>query len=165
MRAVTRSVSTLPDESVSTNAKLQTSGSTPAASCRPWSVNVPSQVITSQDPDRSASTKPTWQTTMPLLRYAWGVGDAVPHRVRGDRFATLATTELELPKGRYRIRTISDDGIRVWIGEKKVIDNWTHHAPTEDVAEVDLPAGSHTVRVEHFEIDGVAHLELNLERL
>ena len=49
------------------------------------------------------------------------------------------------------------------MGGKRVIDNWTHHAPTEDVAEVDLPAGDHAVRIEHFEIDGWAHLSFRIE--
>jgi len=48
---------------------------------------------------------------------------------------------------------------------KRVTDRWTHHAPTEDVAEVTLAAGEHVVRVEHFEIDGYAHLEFLLERV
>ena len=45
----------------------------------------------------------------------------------------------------------------------RVIDNWTHHAPTEDVATVTLDAGVHEIEVRHFELDGWAHLEVWLE--
>lgn len=88
-----------------------------------------------------------------------------PDGVRADRFATVATTTLPVTKGRYRVRSVSDDGIRVYVNGKRVIDNWTHHAPTEDLADIDLEAGDITLRVEHFEIDGWAHLEVTLEPL
>jgi hypothetical protein len=87
-----------------------------------------------------------------------------PHeKVPADHFATVATSKVELPAGKWRIRTVSDDGVRVYVDGKRVIDNWTWHAPTEDAAELDLAAGAHTIRVEHFEIDGWAWLEVHLE--
>jgi hypothetical protein len=95
------------------------------------------------------------------LDHAWRTGG--PPGLAPDRFATVATTTLRLPAGRWRVRTLSDDGVRVRIGDRTVIDNWTWHGPTEDVAEVDLPAGDHPVRVEHFEIDGWAVLRLSIE--
>ncbi len=96
------------------------------------------------------------------LSYAWR--STGPKGLPADRFATVAETALRLDKGRYRIRTVSDDGIRVYVDGKRVIDNWTHHAPTEDTADLDL-GGDHVVRVEHFELDGWAHLEFRIERL
>ena len=88
-----------------------------------------------------------------------------PEGVRADRFATLATTRVRLAAGRYRLRTISDDGVRVYVDGKRVTDNWTHHGPTEDVAVLKVAAGEHEIRVEHFELDGWAHLEFRLERV
>ncbi len=37
------------------------------------------------------------------------------------------------------------------------------HSPTEDVAELDLEAGTHTFRIVHFEIDGWSWLTFRLE--
>jgi hypothetical protein len=85
--------------------------------------------------------------------------------VPADHFATLATAQIELPAGKYDVRTTSDDGVRLWIDGKPVIENWTWHGPTEDRAEVRLEKGSHTLRLEHFEIDGVAQLQLTLRPL
>lgn len=81
-----------------------------------------------------------------------------------DRFATIARTRLELPKGRWRFSTLSDDGVRVLVDGQPVIDNWTWHAPTRDSAEILLPeARAVEILVEHFELDGYAVLELDIE--
>ncbi|HEX5053702.1 MAG TPA: right-handed parallel beta-helix repeat-containing protein [Planctomycetota bacterium] len=98
------------------------------------------------------------------IRFRWG-GGRPSDKVPPEHFATVATTEMELPAGRYEVRTISDDGVRLWIDGKVVIDNWTWHPPHEDVAEVALERGKHAFRLEHFEIDGVAQLELDLRPL
>jgi hypothetical protein len=56
----------------------------------------------------------------------------------------------------YTIYTSSDDGVRLWIDGKLVIDNWTEHAPQENVAQVSLVAGKEVpIRLEYFEIDGL----------
>ena len=85
-------------------------------------------------------------------------GDAAP-----DRFGTLAEAQLEFPAGAWTIRTVSDDGIRVWIDDTLVIDDWTHHAAARH--ETPLEVGeTRTValRVEHFELDGAATLVLEI---
>ena len=52
-----------------------------------------------------------------------------------------------------------------WAFDKQVLERWDRHAPTEDVVELDLEAGAHTFRLEHFEIDGWAWLTVRLEQL
>jgi hypothetical protein len=105
--------------------------------------------------------EPVARAQRPALDLPWRSG--APDGVRADRFATLATTTLDLPAGRYRIRTVSDDGVRVFVDGACVIENWTHHAPTEDHADVTLSDGPHAIRVEHFELDGWAHLSFAIE--
>ncbi len=82
--------------------------------------------------------------------------------VSADRFATVAETEIELPAGEFEFVTVSDDGVRVYLDDEEVIDNWTHHASGEDKAVVQVSAGRHRIRVEHFEIDGLARLSFQL---
>jgi parallel beta-helix repeat protein len=99
--------------------------------------------------------------TLEQIDFTWGGGrpsDAVP----ADHFATVAKTTMELPAGEYEIRTVSDDGVRLWVDERLVIDNWTWHPPHEDTAILRLEEGKHSLRLEHFEIDGVAELQLAL---
>ncbi len=86
-----------------------------------------------------------------------------------DHFGTRAETTLsvlrgEIPLGRCRLTTLSDDGVRVWVNDELVIDNWTWHVPTEDSAIIDLTELSKLhIRVEHFELDGYSVLSLDLE--
>ena len=65
--------------------------------------------------------------------------------------------------GEWLVRTISDDGIRVWVNKRLIIDDWTWHAPKENATTIELQGGEHDFRVEHFEIDGYTQLQLTLE--
>ena len=123
-----------------------------------------------QDP-RASSEKwkallagPPWHSErVPTIEYYWGRrGPGVD--LPADHFGTTASTAVELAAGKWRATTISDDGVRVWIDDKKVIDNWTWHTPTEDSAVVELAEGEHRIRIEHFEIDGHAQLHFMIER-
>jgi len=82
-----------------------------------------------------------------------------------DRFATQATTRMTLPAGRYEIRTLSDDGIRVKVDGKTVQEDWTHHGPKEIRTSIELAKGEHEFVVEHFELDGYAVLRFDLRPL
>jgi hypothetical protein len=78
-----------------------------------------------------------------------------------DYYATLAEGVVELPSGRYVLNVTSDDGVRVWVDGKLVIDNWTWHGPTLNTAE--LSGGRRMLRVEHFEIDGYSCLKVDVQ--
>ncbi len=105
---------------------------------------------------------PLDQRKTEAIDFKWGGGG--PGRdVPADHFGTVATTTLPLPAGTYKVHTVSDDGIRVWVDEERVIDDWTWHPPKEHTATVTLEAGKHHFRIEHFEIDGWAQLQFDLE--
>ncbi|MFO0837708.1 MAG: right-handed parallel beta-helix repeat-containing protein [Phycisphaerae bacterium] len=81
-----------------------------------------------------------------------------------DRFGTLANTRLTLPAGKWTLTTTSDDGVRVWVDDRRVIDNWSWHGPTVDSAEIVADeAKTVEIRVEHFELDGYAILTLEIQ--
>jgi parallel beta-helix repeat protein len=117
------------------------------------------------------ATEPFLSRSLPALDFRWSSGGPGGGAVR-DRFATVAETSLALPAGRYEITTVSDDGVRVSVDGARVIDNWTHHAPTEDRGTVEVRADPETgkakpvaVRVEHFEIDGASALSFRIRRV
>jgi hypothetical protein len=86
--------------------------------------------------------------------------------IKPDHFGTIATAKVRLAKGRYRFKTLSDDGVRVLLDGKPVIENWTWHGPAPDSAEVTIEKdGDADITVEHFEIDGHAVLEFDVEPL
>lgn len=82
--------------------------------------------------------------------------------VPADRFATFATTAFSAEPGRYRITVTSDDGMRLYLDGKLLIDHWDVHEPTPDVIEVDL-SGKHQIEVEHFEAGGLGTLDFRIE--
>ncbi len=103
--------------------------------------------------------------------YGWGgprdqkLGETVVKSSLGpDHFGMIARTKLNLPKGKWRFKTLSDDGIRVLVAGKTVLENWTWHGPTPDEGIFEQSAaGDVEIVVEHFEIDGFATLKLDIE--
>lgn len=80
-----------------------------------------------------------------------------------DHFGMVAASKLRVPKGTWKITTTSDDGVRVLVDGKPVIENWTWHAPTKDEGTFTVDKdGEVAVGVEYFEIDGYSTLELDI---
>jgi parallel beta-helix repeat protein len=88
-------------------------------------------------------------------------GGAPEEGVPAEFFATVATTTLNLEQGLYRLHVTSDDGVRVYIDDKLLLDNWGIHGPTTDI--VTIAAGKRTIRVEHFQRQGWAALKVEFE--
>lgn len=83
--------------------------------------------------------------------------------IGGNHFGLIAKAVLPLTRGKWRLTTLSDDGVRVLADGKPIIENWTWHTPTRDSGVLDLDA-DRTVElvVEYFEIDGFAVLEFEI---
>jgi parallel beta-helix repeat protein len=104
------------------------------------------------------------------LSYGWdGPGrlnlKGPPNAMPGtDHFGMVAQTQFQIPAGRWRVRTLSDDGVRVLLNGKVILENWTWHGPTRDTAVFEQ-SRSDLVQlvVEHFEIDGYAVLQLEID--
>jgi len=96
----------------------------------------------------------------------WAGDEELRRTVGNAHFGLVASTAIQIDApGRYRLSVVSDDGVRVRIGGRTVLENWTWHAPTRDVAETDLTAGPHEILLEYFQIDGAAALTIELERI
>jgi parallel beta-helix repeat protein len=95
-----------------------------------------------------------------------GISEAVTAAKLGrDHFGMIARTRLPLVKGTWQFDTLSDDGVRVRVDGKPVIENWTWHGPTRDKGKL-LLASDKTVEivVEHFQIDGYAVLDFSISQ-
>jgi len=80
---------------------------------------------------------------------AGGLSDSVSARWTADLKAPFTET--------YQLITTTDDGVRLWLDGRRVINNWTNHGSTDDVATVDLVAGQfHRLRMEWYESGGSA---------
>lgn len=99
------------------------------------------------------------EKTVNDLYFAWWGSPA--EGVSADRFATSSTATLTVPAGRYRIELTSDDGARLFVDGRCLIDHWDVHEPATDEVEVEL-GGTHQLRIEHFEATGFSTLDFRL---
>jgi parallel beta-helix repeat protein len=79
-----------------------------------------------------------------------------------EKWAAVATGAVNLGSGTFSVRTISDDGVRVWIDGTLAIDNWKPHESEVDYAP--LSAGRHDIRVEYVQVGGWTELRLDVVR-
>ncbi len=90
-----------------------------------------------------------WQFGSPL----WGF--------KVDHFSARWEGYLKAPKdGEYELITKADDGVRLWIDEKLVIDDWKSHPETTTSARINLTEGKHALRLEYFDDFASAKISL-----
>ncbi len=88
-------------------------------------------------------------------------GRVIEEGVPRDTFAFSAEGSVSLPKGSYTIQVISDDGARVWMDGKLLIDAWDAHESRVDTALI--LGGRHAFRVEYYEIGGWSEMRFDLQ--
>jgi hypothetical protein len=103
--------------------------------------------------------KPAASLTTGELYYAWWGKPA--EGVHEDRFATIASTTFTIAPGKYTLALTSDDGARLYLDGKKLIDHWDIHEPDTDEITVTL-GGAHTIEIEHFDASGFSTLGLRI---
>jgi hypothetical protein len=93
----------------------------------------------------------------------WG-GDAEVKKLVGmEKFGMVGLTDVEVKeKGKYRFGVVSDDGVRLKVDGKVVVENWTWHGPTRNEGVVELGVGMHRLDVEYFQIDGAWALSVEM---
>ncbi|MEI6684161.1 MAG: glycoside hydrolase family 3 C-terminal domain-containing protein [Bacteroidota bacterium] len=92
-----------------------------------------------------------------LIDFNWEDNPPAPG-IDKDGFSVRWTGYLMPPVSRsYTLYTASDDGVRVYIDGKLVINNWTNHGTTIDSVKIILLAGkSYNIKVEYYEDGGDA---------
>lgn len=83
-----------------------------------------------------------------------------------DNFYTEVTGYIHAPAAAtYRFRLISDDGSRLWINGRLVVDHDGLHGPVPKDGDIELKAGWHPLRITHFEATGGERLLLQWRSL
>ncbi|MBD1895739.1 PA14 domain-containing protein [Coleofasciculus sp. FACHB-129] len=96
----------------------------------------------------------------------WGTGNEAGVPIGTDDFSDRWTTTRYFDSpGVYELTSQADDGVRVWVDDKLVIDKRHDQAVTTNKVLVPLDKGYHRIRVEHFENGGAAANKLDWEKV
>lgn len=133
-----------------------------------------------ETPVKAADSDPTWRAQYwnnkdlggnPVverneneINYNWG-GGSPDGAINGDGFSARWTRYLYLEAGRYRFEASSDDGVRVYVNDQRIINGWSDHGVRAFSATMDLGTGHHLVKVEYYESTGSALIQFGWERV
>lgn len=92
--------------------------------------------------------------------FNWGAGNNPAGGA--NNFASRWTGQIRAAtSGAYCIGTRSDDGVRLWINNTLIINNWTDHGPTDNTGTFTFTAGQkYDVFLEFYERGGGAEIRL-----
>jgi hypothetical protein len=105
------------------------------------------------------SGAPTLVRNDVTLDFSWpdSPGPGLP----ADDFSVRWTRSLYLPGDTYRFSMWVDDGARLWVDDRLIIDAWRSGPPDDFTAEIGLSEGNHSLKLEYFEFRYGAQLYLN----
>lgn len=98
------------------------------------------------------------------VNFDWG-GGGPGSGVNIDNFSARWTRTLNFTTGRYRFHLRGDDGLRLWVDNNQIINQWKDQGRTEYTADINLAAGNHSLKVEYYENGGDANVALWWETL
>jgi nitrous oxidase accessory protein NosD len=88
-------------------------------------------------------------------------GGLIEPGVARDRFAFTGSGTVDLPRGDFTVQVISDDGARVWMDGRLLIDAWEPHESRVDTAVIS--GGRHAFRVEYYEVSGWSEMRFDIQ--
>jgi hypothetical protein len=98
------------------------------------------------------------------IAWDWGTGSpdaAIPK----NHFSARWRRAVIAGPGTYRFQVTSDDGVRLYLDNMLVIDEWHERRTTTSVIDVLLTSGQHLVVLEYFEQTGLAAVAFSWSRL
>ena len=114
--------------------------------------------------DDATLTTSVFERTDTTVDFDWANGSPDP-RIAPDTFSVRWEGEIEpLFSETYTFYTSSDDGVRLWVDDQLVVDNWTNHSITIDAGQINLQSGQrYDIRMEMYENGGLAVAKLEWE--
>jgi hypothetical protein len=99
----------------------------------------------------------------PQIHFDWT--HDTPHPLIPTAFSARWTGQVQADfSEEYTFITNTDDGVRLWLDGKLLIDDWTHHEPADNFAPVHLVAGQrYSIRMEYFNDPGQSSASLSWE--
>lgn len=112
----------------------------------------------------SLTGSPVFRRCEDNINYNWRYG-APGNGVGADNFSVRWSGSFWFASAApYRFITRTDDGVRLWIDDQRVIDAWHDMAATEFTIARQLSAGAHRLSLEYYEKSGQAVARLAWNR-
>ena len=111
--------------------------------------------------NRELSGEPARVADVAEVNWDWGYGPAE----QPDNFSTRFERSINFNPGTYRFSARADDGVRVFIDNQPIIDQWHTSSGNVEYTADRAMYGNQTVRVEHYEESGLASLHFNFTQL
>jgi hypothetical protein len=129
-----------------------------AVSSDPWKVSFfhwdetgPKDPPTDWQTVLNSSVKAQWETEN--LSFHWGKGLPVQD-VKNDHFAAVATRSITLSKEPYAAIVTFDDGVRVWLDDQIIYENWGFNDIKSAAVLIENKPGDHTLKIDYIQIGG-----------
>ncbi|MGH3496116.1 MAG: PA14 domain-containing protein [Nocardioidaceae bacterium] len=89
--------------------------------------------------------------------FDWGTGSPSP-KLGVDTFSVRWTGKVMVPaSGTYAFSTQTDEGVRLWVNGRQIINDWTAHTLRQDSGTISLAANqAYTLRMDYYEKTGPA---------
>lgn len=98
------------------------------------------------------------------INFDWGTGSPGPG-VPADRFSVRWNRTIEFEGGNYRFTVVTDDGFRLYVDGRLILDKWIDQSSTTYTVDIGLVGGHHSVVAEYYENTGGAIAKLSWRRL
>ena len=108
--------------------------------------------------NRWLAERPLVITQTAEVDFDWGTGAPDP-ALPADGFSARFQRYLPLPAGLYLFTVEADDGVRLWVDGRLLVDRWDGPAGTYSGA-MSLASGDHPVRLEYNDLSGPARVRL-----
>jgi hypothetical protein len=112
----------------------------------------------------SLSGGPSFTRYDDRLDFSWGNGSPGAG-IPSDGFSVRWTRDEWFETGTYRFSYRSDDGVRIWVGDTLVVDDWRDRQAAWSSVDRFISRGTYRVRVEYFEHTGGAIFQAGWERV
>ena len=110
--------------------------------------------------------KDSLQPTSQELNYYWGTKS--PHgKIPNDYFSARYTKNFEVTEdnqGEFFLHLWADDGVRVYVDNQLILDDWNPNNGKLRMTNLNLAAGIHTVKIEYLELSGNASIKYELSK-
>ena len=109
--------------------------------------------------NKNLSGRPALTRLDPRIDFLWQGGSPSP-AVPADNFSVRWSKTEYFAAGRYRFTTVTDDGVRLYIDDQLVLDQWHDQSNTAHDYVADLGTGNHTIKMEYYDAGGDALAKL-----